>query len=132
MSLMNREITTHHTDPVNNGIRIEVMDEPGPGGASHHYRVEAPIVSYRKIGQTPHGRWDIEFQKGGGAEVGINGLTNEVLLAIVKDRLEAFQAGPFPSEFNRSALYGVDLALTFLKSRSLERIARGVEGKAVV
>lgn len=117
-----REITTHVVNPVNDRLKIEVMDEPGPGGANHHYRVKL-MDGCEAI--------DIEFQKGGIAESGVNGLTHEVLLAIIKDRLECFQAGPFPSPHNANALSYVDMALFYLQERTRERMARGVEGKVV-
>jgi hypothetical protein len=58
------------------------------------------------------------------------GVTNEALLAIVKDRLEGFQAGKFPCQENEDALAGVNHALKFLHKRTLDRTARGVESKA--
>jgi hypothetical protein len=56
-------------------------------------------------------------------------LTNEVLAAILIDRLESFQAGPFPSDYNAYALIRFTEGLGALKGRTKERIARGVEGK---
>jgi hypothetical protein len=73
----------------------------------------------------------IEFQKGGIQETGVNGVTHEVLLAIVADRLESFQNGPFHCDENRVALNHVTEALAALKSRTVARLARGVEGKTV-
>ena len=58
------------------------------------------------------------------------GVTNEALLAIVKDRLEGFQAGKFPCQENEDALAGVNHALRFLHKRTMDRIARGVESQA--
>jgi hypothetical protein len=63
------------------------------------------------------------------ARAGAVGLTNEVLLAIVKDRLEAFQAGPYACRENAVALNGIDKALAALHSRTKARIFQGVEGK---
>ncbi len=54
------------------------------------------------------------------------GVTNEVLLAVVIDRLEGFQAGPFACEYNRLALEHARSALAFLHARSQERANRGV------
>ena len=73
-----RQITSHELNDVNNQIRVSVQDEKGPGGAHHHYEIKLPDGSL-----TP-----ILFQKGGIVEVGINGVTQEALLAIVIDRLQ--------------------------------------------
>jgi hypothetical protein len=115
-----REITSHIVNPVNDKIKILVVDAPGPGGANHEYDI--------MIGQ---GGFTMRFQKGAINESGVNGITQEVLLAIVIDRLECFQNGPFASAFNAKALYHVKQAQDALLSRTRERISRGVEGKTI-
>ncbi len=71
----------------------------------------------------------IHFQTGPIREAGVNGCSNEDLLAIVADRLECLQKGKFPCEENRGALRHVLLALGFLHQRTADRKKRGVEGK---
>lgn len=115
-----REITSHIVNPVNDKIKIQVVDEPGPGGANHEYDI--------MIGSSG---FTMRFQKGAINEYGVNGVTQEVLLAIVADRLESFQAGPFASPLNAKALEHVKAAQEALLSRTRERMARGVEGKSV-
>ncbi len=112
-------------------VRIEIADEPGPGGAHYRYRVWV----------FKNDLWTelcvIPFQKGPSQESivdhkvvgGVNGLTNETLLAIVAARLSAFQAGSCPCDENALALRGVQGALTALHLRTKDRKARGVEGK---
>lgn len=73
----------------------------------------------------------IRFQHGPVKEHGINGITNEALLAIVIDRLEGFQSGPFACEENGQALSWAKLALGVLEERTKNRIDRGVEGTNV-
>jgi hypothetical protein len=83
---MPREITSHKVNGVNDGLTITVMDEPGPGGANHKYR-----LSY-DTKDSPGGMLqELQFQNGPLAEVGTNGITHEALLAVVIDRLRAFQ-----------------------------------------
>lgn len=60
---------------------------------------------------------------------GVNGVTHEVLLAIVAHRLSSFQRGPFANVENREALSHVESALELLRLRTAERDARGVLGK---
>lgn len=121
-----RTIRTHEINLTNRKLEIRVTDEPGHGGASHNYEVvivdQAGLDDAKKI-------CDIKFQNGPILEHGVNGITQEVLLAIVADRLQSFQAGPFPSRENAVALTHVETALLWLQKRTLDRLARGVEGK---
>jgi hypothetical protein len=126
-----REITSHVVNPVNDKIKITVMDEPGAGGANHNYLITTPDWTRAPDGSGAKGVWDINFQNGPIAEHGVNGVTQEVLLAIVADRLESFQAGPFACPENRNALAHVQDAMTWLQSRTKARMARGVEGKNI-
>jgi len=71
----------------------------------------------------------IDFQPGLISNVGVVGVTNECLLAIVKDRLDSFQAGPFPCEENAIAREHVVEALNQLAKRTEDREKRGVEGE---
>ena len=74
---------------------------------------------------------EINFQKGAILEHGINGLTQEVLLAIVIDRLQGFQSGDFSCRENALAITKCQEALMWLQQRTRDRIARGVEGRNV-
>ncbi|MDO8534872.1 MAG: hypothetical protein Q7S17_09055 [Xanthobacteraceae bacterium] len=126
-----RKLHSHIANPVNDRIEIAVLNNPGAGGACHVYE----ITSRAADGKPPGSELDplvIRFQNGPINEAGINGITQEVLLAIVADRLLSFQAGPFACPENADALTHVTEALETLKSRTRERMARGVEGKSVV
>lgn len=118
-----RTITDHIANPVNDRITITVMDEPGAGGANHHYAVDVDGSETASL--------DIYFQLGPIAERGVNGVTQEVLLAVVIDRLRSFQAGPFACPENAEALDHAQNALECLKARTRARMARGVEGRSV-
>lgn len=120
-----RKLTDHILSDLNQAIEISVMDEPGPGGANHHYN----LAMYRPDGQTCHFE-DIQFQKGAVKEVGLNGISDEALLAISIDRLRGFQAGPFSCRENAVALTHLETALLWLQKRTRDRMARGVEGKS--
>lgn len=106
-------------------ISIRVLDEPGPGGASHRYELLVKTFTCDVYTQ-------IKFQNGPIAEEGVNGLTQEALLAIVEDRLKCFQAGPYSCRENAVALTKVQEAMMWLNKRTADRVARGVEGKSVV
>lgn len=113
-----REITGHHITP-EPGLSIGVLDAPGHGNACHDYMIEA--------GDLPQ-MLRIQFQNGTIAEKGINGVTHEALLAVVADRLRGFQSGPYATKANACALTHIEEAMHWLHSRTLERMARGVEG----
>lgn len=112
------KLTAHKVNPVNDVIEIEVMDEPGAGGAHHEYEIRVP-------GKPPV---RISFQNGPINEAGVNGLTQEVLLAIVEHRLECFQKGPYACRENAIALTEIQTGRLWLHKRTLDRMARGVEG----
>lgn len=118
-----RQLTDHKVNPANDTLSIEVLDEPGSGGAHHEY-----AVSGFTKGDLEGEAVLVAFQNGPIAEAGVNGLTHEVLLAIVADRLRCFQAGPFASRYNALALTKIEEAQNWLNRRTLERMSRGVEG----
>lgn len=113
-----REITSHKINPANDQLRVVVMDEPGAGGANHAYDVTggAAVPTF------------VRFQDGPINEVGVNGITHEVLLAIIVDRLEAFQKGAYACRENAIALTKIQEAQHWLHHRTLVRMQRGVEG----
>lgn len=133
-----REITTHHDG---HGLADRIIieaDGPGPGGASHRYDVYVDIsgterayaqgctgLSREKVAQ-------IHYQKGPRNESGSSpGVLDSVLLAIVRDRMEAFQAGPYACVENEIVRTAVMQAMQTLKDRADARAARGVLGKNV-
>ena len=72
----------------------------------------------------------IQFQKGPRKEEdSIHGVIDGDLLEIVRDRLIAFQNGPFVSEYNTKALQSIEEALMWLNRRVEDRIERNVLGK---
>lgn len=127
-----REITDHKVNPINDTIKVTVMDEPGAGGACHHYMVTLPDWTRAPDGSGAKGVWDIQFQNGPITESGANGITQEVLLAIVADRLRGFQEGPYACVENAGALIHIEEAQRILQFRTKARMARGVEGTATV
>jgi hypothetical protein len=118
-----RQLTGHQVNPANDVLKIEVIDEPGSGGAHHQYLITIPGSPERESV-----RYAINFQNGPIAEAGVNGLTHEALLAILIDRLECFQRGPFANDYNAAALDHLRLAQHVLLGRTRERMNRGVEG----
>ena len=74
----------------------------------------------------------VRFQKGPIKENGVNGCMDEDLIAMVIDRLESFQDSPFKCRENAMAITKLEEALLWLRKRTMDREARGVEGTHVV
>jgi hypothetical protein len=119
-----RELTSHKVNGLNEKLDIHAFDEPGNGNACHRYRI---TVNCDLPGNVPYYDY-IKFQKGAIQESGVNGISNEALLAIVEDRLAGFQSGPFACFENEKALCSVRNAMFELQQRTRERTERGVEG----
>lgn len=113
-------ILTDHVVPGDQAVQlnVSVLDEPGQGGACHWYAIENDRVTLAKI----------LFQNGPIKELGVNGVTQESLLAIVIDRLRGFQAGAHSCRENAIALTHCEEALMWLQRRTVDRVKRGVEG----
>ncbi len=116
-------------------LTATVMDEPAAGGACCRYDItgfdtDKNPSSYLTTGyQSSFSRLILLFQNGPVAEQGdINGISHEVLLAVLIDRLTGFQSGPFSCRENAIALSNLISAQSALALRSGARKARGVEG----
>lgn len=127
--MTDRRVITHVVKMADELV-IMAADEPGHGGAHHRYEISGMdfVTNPSWDGGGLQYREVILFQNGVIPEKGVNGLTNEALLAIVADRLESFQAGPFRGAYNANALEHVNAALNALKERTMERMSRKVEG----
>ena len=109
-----------------NNLNTVYMDgEAGPGGARHDY-----VVSFG--GGLPESDGDgvhIRFQAGPRKDPeSRKGVCNTDLLEIVRDRLRAFQAGPYSCRENACALTHSEEALMWLNRRAEDRAERNVLG----
>lgn len=111
-----RQLNVHKENPVNELVTVTVIDSPE--GAPTTYQVTVPAGPNTTL----------NFQNGLVSEVGVNGVTNEALLAIVLDRLQAFQKGSFACRENALAITKIEEALMWLLWRTSRRIAAGTEG----
>lgn len=135
-----RKITEHIVNPANDKLEVTVFDEPGHGGACHHYVIEGadmlknPAVKNLMNFEGDQRTTVILFQNGpiSADGNGINGLTHEALLAILADRLRGFQNGPYRCKENACALTHIEEAQMWLQRRTLARMRRGVEGTHTV
>lgn len=122
-----RQLIEHKVGGLNDDLEIYVTDEPGPGGACHQYNVAYDLNPGTDAGGTTS-LCLIRFQNGPVKEAGINGITQESLLAVVIDRLRGFQKGEFGCRENAIALTKIQEAMMWLQQRTRDRLVRGVEG----
>uniref|UniRef100_A0A6H1ZCJ5 Putative structural protein n=1 Tax=viral metagenome TaxID=1070528 RepID=A0A6H1ZCJ5_9ZZZZ len=101
-----REITDHRTDEGDTAIRLFATDEK----PCHDYLV---ILN---LGYPGPNEVNISFQNGPVAEVGVNGLTQEVLVATCIDRLRCPQEES-PGRESALALVKLEEALYWLHRR---------------
>lgn len=117
-----REITTHHDGHGLNeslGIKADEQD-PNAGGASHDYSVCTQDNEVAHV-QFQHGPRNVEGS--------VAGVTEAVLYAILIDRLQGFQAGPYACRENAIQLTKLEECLHWTKARADARAKRGVLGK---
>lgn len=120
-----RMIHDHETNEANKQIQIRADDvNPDNGNASHYYDIST------NEGKSHFAT--LGFQNGPIAECGVNGITNEVLLAIVADRLRCFQTSKYACRENAIALTKIEEAAHWLEARTTARMRRGVEGTSKV
>lgn len=123
-----RPVTHLALTPTDKAITITADDrDPQAGNMSHDYNVTLPAPITLDGVETSEFR--LHFQHGPIKEVGVNGITNEALLAIVIDRLNGAQEGPFKCRENALAITKLEEASLWLAKRTLDRMARGVEGQ---
>ncbi len=122
-----RTITDHvvEGDAANHQVTITVRDEPGSGGANHIYGIEWPT---KDDPDTEVGQLLVLFQNGPIKECGVNGVTDQSLVALVIDRYRGFQSGQYSCDDNAEALAHLEAFMECSKRRTKARIARGVEG----
>ncbi len=130
------EIKDHHDGHgLNDNLLItaEGRDFEIGGGASHNYKID--VVSRRSLPGTTRGvvRSDvavIQFQHGPrDHDNSTAGVTDAALLAVVIDRYQAFQEGPYKCRENALVLTKLQEALHWMKHRADDRARRGVLGK---
>ena len=106
-----------HTD--HNGVAVNAISTLSDGSdvEGHLYQV---LIGPKTL--------SLEFQNGPVKEAGVNGLTNEALLAVLAHRIGVLNK-KFPCRENSLAITKIEEASLWLGKRTADRIARGVEGE---
>jgi hypothetical protein len=121
MSQINHHYEEFGTGAIVDEFNAQIVvtgDQPGAGGANTRYTIQIPAALGGPLSEgTTH---VIQFQDGPLAE-GVNGLTNEVLFAILKDRMLGFQSGPYACGQNMGILDRVTSGLNICHQRTKRR-----------
>ena len=106
-----------HTD--NNGVYVNAISSLSDGTEvdGHYYAMTSGAKTQV-----------VEFQRGGVVDNGVNGVTNEALLAILIHRTKILD-GKFGCDENKRAIQHMEEALVNFEVRTARRMVRGVEGK---
>ena len=114
---------------------VFAIDEPGAGGAHHLYEVvklnTGRICEEDGTFRTRPENMLLTVQMQEGPRnyaYAVHGVLDTDLLEIVRDRLTAFQAGPYACRENACALTHIEEALLWMNKRTEDRITRGVLG----
>lgn len=110
-------LTTKYTKVFHEGADKMTFDAP------HHFEVYAGYNNL--VGK-------VDFQEGPINEVGVNGVMNEDLIAMVITRLEYFNRSEYGCRENTMAITKLEEALLWLRKRTMARENRGVEGTHTV
>ena len=95
--------------------------EPGPGGGFHEYSVVREDTKEILL--------QVSFQKGPRKDPEArHGVLDSDLMEIVRDRLKAFQEGPYATRENALALTCIEEALLWMNKRVEDRAERNVLG----
>jgi len=118
-----RQVTGHEIEGQALNLEIHAIGTPGSGGANSLFQF------FKAGGDVQVG--EIRFQEGTIPDAGVNGVTLEAVISVCIDQLTAYQAGPYANKYNADALVKLTEGRAALQQRTLDRIARGVEGKVV-
>ena len=111
-----------HAIPNNAPSNVVALDDRDPqaGSASHAYGIQYG---------GPKDVLKIQFQHGPrGVEGSKAGIFDDDLLAIIQDRMEGFQTGPYACAENEEAMGFIRQAREVLGRRVARRVAQGVLG----
>lgn len=123
------EPIAHHHDGLGLNDLITITRDERDGGrggaASHLYHFAIGVE-----GDDAVGVGYLQFQRGPRDEAGsVPGITDAALIAVVLDRYEGFQAGPYRCRENALVITKIEEALHWMRHRAEERKRRGVLGK---
>ena len=124
---MSREITTHKGGLLNDQLTIIAPPLEKTNDLGDHLY---GVLYDRYPGQpcSPKGQCQILFHAGNPKDE-IRGISNEALMAILIDRYESFQRGPFAHHINEHTIAMLKCAMVLQQERTHERSMRCVEGK---
>lgn len=118
----------HHDGHGLNDLLIIEADERDPeaGNASHFYM--AGLAGFDEEGPYETVAIRVQFQHGPRNAEGTPGALDAALIAILLDRYEGFQSGPYRCRENALVITKLEEALHWMQHRTNDRARRGVLG----
>lgn len=120
MSKKDPAVDMSKVENINDHIPQEVYEDPlgNRAFALHESETHGDCYGFLyEVHMADGGNYEeILFQRGDPEETGINGLTNELLLGIVKHRIEVLDK-QLPAEENKKAVLAIDAAIQALEKR---------------
>lgn len=129
-----RKLNGFEINKANKSLSVTVIDDPGPSGASNRFDIEGfntknnPSAEHPEWGKAVFSRSVLVFQNGPIRETGVNGITHEVLIEIILDRLKGFQTTKYVCRENEMAIKALEEAKNWLNARTQKRMDQGIEG----
>lgn len=118
-------ISYHKVNDTDNRLVITAEDNPGYSAAHHQYQISTPLLDDLPAAPRRRVLVNLQFQDGNPTQTGVNGISDEVLLAVFIHRMECLQAGPLACSEFYNARKMASLALENLHARTRERIHNG-------
>lgn len=126
----------HHHDGHGLNERIDIRADTKDklnGGASHNYSIHVDTSGNESRSGNAVLAGSLTFQQGPRyAPASQPGITEAALLAVLMDRLESFQGGPYACAENEAALDHLQLAMVWFKRRADRRAREGKLGTRAV
>ena len=116
-------LTAHQTPGLPENIIVASVPKPVPAPKDVNSLVKITVVEQGK-------QYTVEGI-GSGTKVNFNDVTEEALIAILIDRLEGFKVSGY-NVYDENAVADLQKALGWLKQRTRDRVARGVEGTRAI
>jgi hypothetical protein len=122
--MTSREITSHHDGQgLTEECGVYATDQPHPINGAHHSYALMRKDNGKAVGH-------IDFQRGPRHEAdSTDGTLDGAVLAVLIDRYECFQRGPFSCLENDTVLGHLREAQQAIIARAKDRAARGVLGR---
>lgn len=127
-----KEVHLHQTGPLDAPIQIHAVGERSPAYSEYHlFSLRGDTCIFETVGDNIHLHVKpmavLKFQTGPLREIGVDGVTDTALLAVLIDRLDDLQESEYACADNEEARTHLASAMAILQRRSRKRLERGLK-----